>query len=342
MVTGGAMSGSRKKSVSAGRAVALRDPLMLRLTTRPEIVATILLFVMSVFLVATTPTFASQENILWVLYSFAVIGIASIGMLLVLLMGDIDFSIGSEIGLGAIIAGRIVFYHPGAPDILIFATAVASGLAFGLVNGLIVSKLKFNAFIATLATSFVGRGLVILISENRNLSGFSDHLIFVGNGKFLGIPILVLIFAALAVFWHWVIQKTVFGRYLFAIGANPAAAHLSGVPVDRVRILAFVLCGGMGGLAGFLLACRLGVAEQAAGVGYEMESIAGVVIGGVSIFGGAGSVVGVAIGTAAMAVIRNGLVLLQVGANWQLLFTGLVIVIAVSIDGVRRRMRSER
>ena len=326
----------------AGRSVAVHDPILLRLATRPEIVAAILLFVISAFLLVMTPTFASQENILWVLYSFAVIGIASIGMLLVLLTADIDFAIGSEIGLAAIIAGRIVFYHPETPDVVIFAACVCSGLAFGLVNGLIVAKLKFNAFIATLATSFIGRGLVILISENRNLSGFSDRLLFLGEGKILGIPNLVLIFAALAVFWHWVILKSVFGRYLFAIGGNPAAARLSGVPVDRVRILAFVICGGMSGLAGFLLACRLGVAEQAAGIGYEMDSIAGAVIGGVSIFGGAGSVIGVAIGTAAMAVIRNGLVLLQIGANWQLLLTGLVIVTAVAIDGVRRRMRSER
>jgi ribose transport system permease protein len=342
MVTGGIAAEDRDKSAAGGRSVAVHDPLMLRLTTRPEIVSSILLLVMSAFLLVASPTFASQENILWVLYSFAVIGIASIGMLLVLLMGDIDFAIGSEIGLAAIIAGRIVYYHHDAPDILIFAAAVGSGLAFGLVNGLIVTKLRFNAFIATLATSFIGRGLVMLISQNRNLSGFSDRLLFLGDGKIFGIPNLVLIFAALAIFWHWVVLKTVFGRYLFAIGANPAAARLSGVPVDKVRILAFVLCGGMGGLAGFLLACRLGVAEQAAGVGYEMDSIAGTVIGGVSIFGGVGSVVGVAIGTAAMAVIRNGLVLLQIGANWQLLLTGLVIVIAVAIDGVRRRIRSER
>lgn len=342
MIRGEVATPAEAEPGQAGRIIAANDPLLLRFTTRPEIIASILLLVMSGFLVVVTPTFASQENILWVLYSFAVIGIASIGMLLVLLIGDIDFAVGSEIGLAAIIAGRIVFYHPDTPDILIFAAAIGSGLAFGLVNGLIVAKLQFNAFIATLATSFIGRGLVMLISENRNLSGFSDRLLFIGEGKILGIPNLVLIFFALAAFWHWVILKTVFGRYLFAIGGNPTAARLSGVPVDRVRILAFVICGGMGELAGFLLACRLGVAEQAAGIGYEMDSIAGAVIGGVSIFGGAGSVIGVVIGTAAMAVIRNGLVLLQIGASWQLLLTGMVIVVAVAIDGVRRRLRSER
>lgn len=303
-------------------------------------VATILLVAMVAFLLAATPTFATQENILWVCYSFSVIGIATIGMLLVFLMADIDFSIGSEIGLAAVIAGRIVFYDPETPDLVVFGAAVGSGLAFGLVNGLIVAKLKFNPFIATLATSFIGRGLVMLVSENRNLSGFSERLIHLGDGKLFGIPNLVLIFAAVAIVWNWILVKTVFGKYLFAIGANPLAARLSGVPVDRIRITAFVLCGGMGGLAGFLLACRLGVAEQSIGVGYEMDSIAAAVVGGVSIFGGAGSVVGVVIGTAAMAVIRNGLVLLQIGANWQLLLTGTVIVVAVAIDGVRRRIRN--
>jgi ribose/xylose/arabinose/galactoside ABC-type transport system permease subunit len=139
---------------------------------------------------------------------------------------------------------------------------------------------------------------------------------------------------------HIILSKTAFGRRLFAIGGNANAAYLSGVRVDRIRIQAYVLCGGLGGLAGFLLACRFGVAEQSLGIGYKMDSIAGAVIGGVSIFGGAGSVAGVVIGTAAMAVVRNGLVLLQIGANWQTLLTGAVIVIAVAIDGVRRRMRN--
>jgi ribose/xylose/arabinose/galactoside ABC-type transport system permease subunit len=303
-------------------------------------VATILLVAMSLFLLATTTTFATQENILWICYGFSVIGIATIGLLPVLLTADIDFAIGAEIGLAAVIAGRIVFYDPEAPDLLVFGAAVGSGLAFGLVNGLIVAKLKFNPFIATLATSFVGRGLIMLISENRNLSGFSDALIGLGEGKILGVPNLVVIFFVLAAFWHWILTRTVFGHYLFAIGANPAAARLCGVAVDRIRILTFVICGGMCGLAGFLLACRLGVAEQAAGIGYEMDSIAAAVVGGVSIFGGAGSVIGVVIGTAAMAVIRNGLVLLQIGSTWQLLITGAIIVFAVSIDGVRRRMRN--
>jgi ribose/xylose/arabinose/galactoside ABC-type transport system permease subunit len=179
----------------------------------------------------------------------------------------------------------------------------------------------------------------MVLSENRNLSGFSPSLLFIGEGSTFGLPNLLIIFVALGVFWHLVLNGTVFGRQLFAIGGNANAAYLSGVPVDRVRILAYVLCGGLGGLAGFLLACRLGVAEQSLGIGYEMDSIAGAVIGGVSIFGGAGSVIGVAIGSAAMALIRNGLVLLQIGSSWQTLLTGGVIVIAVAIDGVRRRMR---
>ena len=321
-------------------AIAIHDPLVIRLASRPELVAAILLVTVAVALFLATPTFATQENLLWVCYSFSVIGIATIGMLLVFATADIDFSIGSEIGLAAIVAGRLVFFHHGVSGWVVFAAAVSSGLAFGLVNGLIVAKLKFNPFIATLATSFIGRGVVMVLSENRNLSGFSEQLLFLGEGRTLGLPNLLIIFAALAVFWHLVLSKTVFGRRLFAIGGNANAAYLSGVPVDRIRIQAYVICGGLGGLAGFLLACRLGVAEQSLGIGYEMDSIAGAVIGGVSIFGGAGSVLGVVIGTAAMAVIRNGLVLLQIGSSWQTLLTGSVIVIAVAIDGVRRRIRS--
>lgn len=316
-----------------------RDAFLVRLAARPEIAAAILLAAMSAFLLFATPTFATHENLIWVCYSFSVIGIATIGMLLVFAAGDIDFSIGAEIGLAAVVAGRIVFYHPGTPDVVIFAAAIATGLAFGLVNGLIVAKLKFNPFIATLATGYIGTGLIIIVSENRNLSGFSANLIALGEGGVFGIPILVLIFAFVALAWSWVLTKTVFGRQLFAIGGNASAARLSGVPADKTRILAFVFCGGMGGLAGFLLVCRLGVAAQSIGVGYEMDAIAAAVIGGVSIFGGTGSVIGVVIGTAAMAVIRNGLVLMQIGAMWQLLATGTVIVIAIAIDGIRRKVR---
>ncbi|MFN0195025.1 MAG: ABC transporter permease [Aestuariivirga sp.] len=316
-----------------------RDALLVRLAARPEIAAAILLAAMSAFLLVATPTFATYENLSWICYSFSVIGIATTGMLLVFAAGDIDFSIGAQIGLAAVIAGRIVFFHPGTPDVVVFAATIATGLVFGLVNGIIVAKLKFNPFIATLATGYIGRGLIIIVSENRNLSGFSANLMALGEGRFFGIPHLVLIFAVVALAWSWVLTKTVFGRQLFAVGGNESAARLSGVPVDRIRILAFVCCGGMGGLAGFLLVCRIGVAEQSLGVGYEMDAIAAAVIGGVSIFGGTGSVTGVAIGTAAMAVIRNGLVLMQIGAMWQLLATGSVILIAIAIDGVRRKVR---
>ena len=319
---------------------AQRDPLLVRLAARPEIAATILLAVMSAFLFFATPTFATRENIIWVCYSFSVIAIATIGMLLVFAAGDIDFSIGAEIGLAAVIAGRIVYFHRDTPDILVFLAALASGLSFGLANGLLVAKLKFNPFIATLATSFIGRGLIIIISESRNLGGLSQRLIKLGEGNVLGIPFLVLILAALAIVWSWVLKKTLFGRYLFAIGGNPSAALLAGVPVDSIRILAFVCCGGMSALAGFLLLCRLGVADQSIGIGYEMDAIAAAVIGGISIFGGTGTVLGVVVGTAAMAVIRNGLILLQIGAMWQLLATGVVIVIAISIDGIRRMVRN--
>ena len=300
----------------ANPAIAIHDPLFLRLALRPELIGAILLVTVTTALLLSTPTFATEGNLLWVCYSFSVIGIATLGMLLVFAPADIDFAIGSEIGLAAVVAGRIVFFHPGATGWVVFAAAIGSGLGFGLVNGLIVAKLKFNPFIATLATSFIGRGVVMVISENRNLSGFSPSLLFLGEGKTFGLPNLLIIFIAVAVLLHVILGKTVFGRRLFAIGGNANAAYLSGVRVDRIKIQAYVLCGGLGGLAGFLLACRLGVAEQSLGIGYEMDSIAGAVIGGVSIFGGAGSVVGVVIGTAAMAVVRNGLVLLQIGANW--------------------------
>jgi len=306
-----------------------------RFENRPEFAAAMILGVLIVFMAASTRTFLTGPNLVWVALSFSTVAIAALGMLLVIGSGSIDLSVGSQMGLSAVVAGWFVYVHPGTPDLVVFLGAAGSGLAFGLVNGLLVAKWGLNAFIATLGTGYIGRGLAVILSHDRTYSGFSPELLYLGQGTAMGLPIPVWIMIVLAAFWAVFLRRTIYGQYLFAIGGNRSAARLSGVPVLGVSVSAFVLSGLMGATAGFILSCRLGMVQQNIGLGYEMDVIAAAVIGGTSIQGGAGSVVGVVIGAALMATIRNCLVLLQIGDFWQLVVTGSIIVAAVALDSLR-------
>lgn len=307
----------------------------LRFESRPEFAAAMILGVLILFMAATTRTFLTTSNLLWVALSFSTVAIAAIGMLLVIGSGSIDLSVGSQMGLSAEIAGWIVFTHPGTPDLVVFLAAVGSGLMFGLINGVLVARWGLNAFIATLGTGYIGRGLAIILSQDRTYSGFSRELLFLGQGSAFGLPVSAWILIILAVVWSLLLRYTVYGQYIFALGGNRGAARLSGVPVIGVSVSAFVLSGLMGATAGFILACRLGMVQQNIGLGYELDVIAAAVIGGASIQGGAGSVIGVVIGAALMATIRNCLVLLQIGDFWQLVVTGFIILAAVVLDSLR-------
>jgi ribose transport system permease protein len=306
-----------------------------RIESRPEFAAAMILGVLIVFMAGATTSFLTGPNLLWVALSFSTVAIAAIGMLLVIGSGSIDLSVGSQMGLSAEIAGWIVYTHPGTPDLVVFLAAAGSGMIFGLINGILVARWGLNAFIATLATGYIGRGLAVILSNDRTYSGFSPELLFLGQGSALGLPVPVWILIILAIVWSFVLRHTVYGQYIFALGGNRSAARLSGVPVIGVSVSAFVLCGLMGATAGFIFGCRLGMVQQNIGVGYEMDVIAAAVIGGASIQGGAGSVIGVIIGAALMATIRNCLVLLQIGDFWQLVVTGFIIVAAVVLDSLR-------
>ena len=306
-----------------------------RVERRPEFAATMILGVLIVFMAFSNQTFLSLPNIMWVALSFSTVAIAAMGMLLVLASGSLDLSVGSQLGLSAVVAGWIVYVHPGAPDLVVFLAAAGTGVLFGLINGLLVAKWGLNALIATLATGFIGRGLAIILAQDKTYSGFSNQLLYLGQGTAIGVPVPVWIMLALATFWSVFLRWTMFGQYLFAVGGNRNAARLSGVPVVGISISAFVLSGLMGATAGFVLACRLGMVQQTLGVGYEMDVIAAAVIGGASIQGGVGTVTGVVVGAALMATIRNCLVLLKIGDIWQLIVTGLIIVSAIALDSLR-------
>lgn len=306
------------------------------LARRPESTAVVLLVGLAMFLSLAASSFRTVENAIWVLHSFSVVGIAAMGILLLIVSGKIDLSAGSQIGMSAILVGWFLYYHPEVPYPVVFAIAIASGAIFGLANGFFVTKVGLNPFIATLATDYVGRGLIIIISGNITFQNFPKKLTHIGQGSVAGLPIMVWIMLIFLIIWSWVILRTKYGRWVFAVGGNPSAARLSGVPVEFVNMSTFVLSGMMCAIAGLLFCLRLGVASATLGIGYGLDIIAGSVIGGVSVAGGTGTMVGVVLGAGLMAMIRNGLVLMQIGALWQQLVTGVMVVFSVVIDRLRR------
>lgn len=305
------------------------------LLTRPEASALLVLLLLGGFLTLSTDSFLTLDNLAWVAHSFSFMGIASMGMLIVIASGEIDLSVGSQMGLAAVVTAGGVFCRPGASGLVVFLATIGTGAVFGMVNGILVTKIKLNAFIVTVAMSYIGRGLAAGLSSVPFYKGFSRSLVQLGQSSIVGLPTSVWIMLMLTVAWTWVLTRTTYGRYLFAVGANESTARLSGVPVGSVRMSAFVLSGIMAALAGFLLVCRLGMGQASLGLGYEMEIIAGAAMGGVSITGGTGTVAGVLIGGAAMAILRNGLVLLKIGSLWQQLVIGVVVVLAVAANHLR-------
>jgi ribose/xylose/arabinose/galactoside ABC-type transport system permease subunit len=217
-----------------------------RIESRPEFAAAMILGVLIVFMAGATTSFLTGPNLLWVALSFSTVAIAAIGMLLVIGSGSIELSVGSQMGLSAEIAGWIVYTHPGTPDLVVFLAAAGSGMIFGLVNGILAARWGFNAFIATLGTGYIGRGLAVILSNDRTYSGFSPELLFLGQGSALGLPAPVWILLILAIVWSFVLRHTVYGQYIFALGGNRSAARLSGVPVIGVSVSAFVFSGGRG------------------------------------------------------------------------------------------------
>ncbi len=328
-----------------------------RLIRRPEMTAAVMLALVAGSLSVLNGTFRTFDNVVWVLHSFSVTGIAAMGILLLIITGVVDLSCGAQMGVAAAITASVIRRYPGTPDPVILGAALTTGVTFGLFNSIMCTKLKLNPFIATLATSYVGRGMsgvfattVILPavaglrwvfarlrwldSQAVPTRGFPKSLTQLGQGSALGLPLLVWIMVLLMIFWHWVLTRTRYGHWVFAVGANESAAKLSGVPVDSVRTATHISSGLMCALAGFLYTCRMGVPMS--GTGYEMDIISGSIIGGVPMDGGAGTVAAAVLGVGLMAFIRNGLVLLHIGALWQQLLTGILTILSIVFDRMRR------
>jgi ribose transport system permease protein len=298
-------------------------------------------------LALATDKFLTVDNSLNVLRQICANLCLSIGMTVIILSGGIDLSVGAVLAFaGAVAAGLLKngVVIPGT-DVLIEITAsgailagIAVGAALGWFNGFAITRFQLPPFVATLGMLSIARGLTMLWTGGFPITRLGESFDFIGSGRWLGVPMPVWISAALVALFMLVMRRTRFGRRVYAVGGNERAATLSGLNVNRIKLLVYTLGGALSGAAGLLVTARLDSATPNAGLGYELDSIAAVVIGGTSLNGGRGTIMGTVLGCLIIGVLNNGLVLLEVSPFWQQVIKGLVILIAVAVDkmGARR------
>lgn len=290
------------------------------------------LFVIVIILSVMSENFLTVDNILTVLRQVSINALIAFGMTFVILTGGIDLSVGSILALaGSITAGMLA---SGMDPILAILIGLLAGAVMGAFNGLIITKGKVAPFIATLATMTIFRGLTLVYSDGRPITGLSDSLTFkmIGQGYFLGIPVPVVTMLAAYGILYFILKKTVFGRQVYSIGGNEEASILSGISADKVKIWVYSLTGLLSALAGIILTSRLNSAQPTVGVAYELDAIAAVVLGGTSLSGGRGWIFGTLIGALIIGVLNNGLNLLDVSSFFQQVVKGSVILLAVLLD----------
>lgn len=300
------------------------------------------LVVLVIFFSIASPNFMQWSNIIGILLSTAVIGILALGATFVIITGGIDLSVGTVMTLSSVMTG-IIIVNANLPLIFGIIGGVLTGALCGMLCGFAITKLGIPPFVATLAMMMIAKGLALVISDAAPIY-FTDHELFskIALGTIIpgiDIPNAVLIFFVLGIVAAVILSKTILGRFNFAIGSNEEATKLSGISVDRWKIAIYGLAGVFTGIAGVLMASRLNSAQPALGQGYELEAIAAVVIGGTSLSGGKGTIIGTIIGALIMSVLTNGLRVLSIPQEWQTVVVGVVIIFAVYMDILRRRKK---
>jgi len=305
--------------------------------------ALILLFI--IFSIAS-PNFFQFDNIVGILIATAVNGVLALGVTFVIISGGIDLSIGTVMTLSAVMTAQfITIWH--MPVWLGIFAGLGTGALAGFANGVIIAKLKVPPFIATLGMLNIAKGLALVIARLAPIyfnetPEFNNMAMGSGIGALiprLDIPNIVLIFLGAGVVASLILSKTILGRYTFALGSNEEATRLSGVNVDRWKIAVYALCGAFAGLAGVMIAARLNSAQPSLGLGYELDAIAAAVIGGTSLSGGEGTILGTIIGAFIISTLTNGLRIMSVPQEWQTVVTGVIVILAVYLDIIRRRQR---
>lgn len=301
------------------------------LIEQKSLIALLFLVVVVSFL---NPNFFTVDNLLNILRQTSVNAIIAVGMTLVILTAGIDLSVGSVLALCGAFAATLVEME--VPVLVAVPTALLAGATLGAISGIIIAKGKVQAFIATLVTMTLLRGVTMVYTDGRPIStGFTDTadtFVWFGTGYALGIPVPVWLMVVVFAGAWYLLNHTRFGRYVYAVGGNESATRLSGINVDRVKIGVYAICGLLAALAGIIVTSRLSSAQPTAGMGYELDAIAAVVLGGTSLMGGKGRIMGTLIGALIIGFLNNALNLLDVSSYYQMIAKAVVILLAVLVD----------
>jgi ribose/xylose/arabinose/galactoside ABC-type transport system permease subunit len=298
----------------------------------------IALMILSLLIGFINPVFFKFANIMHILKTASYFFIPGIAITYVLIAAGLDLSIGSVLALGGVASGLALM--AGVPIWLSIIIGIVVGMFAGFVNGIIITKFKIPPLITTLGMMYLARGCVEVLTKGTPVYPLPASFNMIGQGSIAEVPYVVIIAVILGILGHIVLTQTRFGRSVFAIGGNEETARLSGINIDRVKVIVYTLAGGASAISGIIISSRVAAAQANAGVGYELRIISACIIGGTSMFGGKGSVLGSFIGAVFMAVVANGMVLTKVSVFYQNIIFGLIIILAVGLDQWKRT-RSE-
>ena len=286
-----------------------------------------------------TPQFLTVSNWTIIITQVSINALLAFGVTFVIITGGIDLSLGSIVAVAGVSAAMMA--HPDSYPVLVPVFAgLFAGLLIGAFNGFIITKSKIAPFIVTLGTMTIGRGLALILSNGRPVSNLSESFVFIGSGKLMGIPLLIIILICMFIICSVILNKTILGRYIYAVGGNEQAARASGINVTQVKMAVYSISGVLAGLAGILLTSRITTGQPNAGAGFELDAIAAVVIGGTSTTGGKGSITGTLVGVLLIGVINNSLDLLNVTSYYQQVVMGIIIIGAVVLDSLNQKSNS--
>jgi len=312
-----------------------------RLIRARETGIAVIVIAIIVFLSFATDTFFTASNLAVVSRQISLNAIIALGMTLVILTGGIDLSVGSVVAIASVILG-LTMVRGGMPIWLSILTAILVGVVIGVINGTLIVKTKVPPFIITLGMLGLARGAALVITKGTSISGFPVDYFPIGQGfVFNLVPIPVVIAIVLAFVMHFILSRTTFGRRTYLLGSNEEAALLSGINVNRMKVMIYGICSALAAIEAVVETSRMATGQPASGQGYELTAIGAVIIGGASMNGGEGTILGTMLGAILLGLITNGLILMGISSYWQQVFSGTIIILAVALDTWRRRQKSK-
>jgi ribose transport system permease protein len=333
------MSVSEARPATARRDFSLRQRIV-HLLAIPELGVIGALGLAIVLFFSLEPAFLSSRNIHAMLNMVSFVGIIAVGQTILLVNGEFDLSVGSVAGLGAVVAAKLMTAAGWSVPAALCGGVAVGGLV-GLLNGIVVVHLRIPAFIQTLGMLFIGQGVIQIVTGGYPVYPLPDSVASLGSTPiFAGLSCSFFFFLAAAFVGDFLLRRTIIGRNMYATGGNALVAKLVGINTTLYRIAAFILVGALSAIAGIFVMADLASGSTSIGSGWELSVIAGVVVGGVSLFGGSGTIVGGLIGILLLQVVQSGLVIVGIGANWQQIAVGTIMILAVGLDTLRRHLSS--